>query len=134
MLYTDGNNKYEVEFDFSVMLEQIQLKNSARILHAEVFLSNEPTNIKCNHYEIYWTNKIEKDEFGAYQIISSSYEVLTLIVIPQYLDRTNNFKKNNMISGSLDIIECLYSVNVLQEPSEHYTMSYSDGDWNRPFE
>ena len=57
----------------------------------ELYLFNEP--IKWSHYEIYRANKIEKDEFGSYQIPSSSDEVLTLIVIPQYLERTDNFKK-----------------------------------------
>ena len=39
-----------------------------------------------------------------------------------------------MIFDNLDIIECWYTIKGIPKPSEHYTMDFSGGEWNRPFE
>ena len=92
VLYTDENNECKGIFeDLSLMLAHIELKNSARRLYEELCVSSEP--IKWNHYEIYRTNKIKNDDFVSCQIPLSSDEVLMLIVILQYLERTIILRK-----------------------------------------
>ena len=58
----------------------------------------------------------------------SSDENLTLNVVPKYLERIDNFKKNNLIFDNLDIIVCWYTINGILKPSEHCTMDFSDGE------
>lgn len=135
MLYTNEKNDYKVEFeDLSLLLTHVQLKNNAEEMYNKLLLSDHPISIKWNHYEISRTNRIDRDISGTYQIPALSDEVLTLIVIPQYFDRSENYKENNMIFDNLDMVECWYSINGIPKPSEHYKMEFTNGEWNRPFE
>lgn len=136
MLYTDNANpNYKVEIvDISLFLPYIKFKNSAEKIYAEQQLSADKIDIHWNQYEIYRVNTIHKDNSGVYYIPASSDEILRLFVVPQYLERSDNLKKNNMIFDNLDMIECWFTVNGISKPHEHYVMDFTKKEYNRLYE
>ena len=136
MLYTDvANPNYKVEFvELSLKLAHIKLKNSGRVNFDKLVASGKNIDIYWNNYDIYRINQIDKHNRGSYNIPASTDEILKLYVIPQYTDRTDNIKSNNMIFDNLDMIECWYSINGIPKLAEHYMMDFNNKEWNRLYE
>ncbi|GFY22432.1 uncharacterized protein TNCV_2176931 [Trichonephila clavipes] len=71
------------------------------------------------------------NEKGSYTIKATSDEVLSLYVIPQYTDRYENAKENNMLFDNLDMTECYRMINNIKVPTVSYMMDFEKEDYNR---
>lgn len=136
MIYTDAANPdYKVEIeDIALWVRYVDFKNGAEILYNELKLSNTDIEINWNQYEINRSSPINKYKSGSDSISATSDEVLRLFVIPQYFDRNENPKKNNMIFDNLDMIECWLMINRSPLPAERYTMDFGKKEYNRLYE
>ncbi|GBM47135.1 hypothetical protein AVEN_53956-1 [Araneus ventricosus] len=133
MVYTDEqakNYKVIVE-DLSLWLPYVRFKNSAAAKFNELRLSDKNVEINWNQHSIVKSNIFMKNSSGSYTIKATSDEVLSLYVIPQYTDRCENAKQNNMLFDNLDMIECHLMINNIKVPTVSYMMDFEKGDYNR---
>ncbi|KAF8769811.1 hypothetical protein HNY73_017420 [Argiope bruennichi] len=133
MVYTDELNKdYKVIVeDLSLWLPYVKFKNAAAAKFNELRLSDKNVEINWNQHSIVKSNIFMKNSSGCYTIKATSDEVLSLYVIPQYTDRYENVKQNNMLFDNLDMIECYLMINNIKVPTVSYMMDFERGDYNR---
>ena len=133
MVYTDEQNKdYRVTVeDLSLWLPYVRFKNSAARIFNELRLSDKNVEINWNQHSIVKSNIFLKNSSGSYTIKATSDEVLSLYVIPQYTDRYEKEKQNNMLFDNLDMIECYLMINNIKVPVVSYTMDFEKADYNR---
>lgn len=133
MLYTDEQNKdYKVVVeDLSLWLPYVRFKNSAAAKFSELRLSDKAVEINWNQHSIVKSNIFDKNSSGSYSIKATSDEVLSLYVIPQYTERYENEKHNNMLFDHLDMIECWLMINNVKVPTVSYMMDFKKRDYNR---
>lgn len=133
MLYTDEQNKnYKVVVeDLSLWLPYVRFKNSAAAKFHEIKLSDKPIEINWNQHSIVKSNIFYKNSSGSYNIKATSDELLSLYVIPQYTERNEDAKHNNMLFDHLDMIECWLMINNVKVPIVSYMMDFQKNDYSR---
>ncbi|GFW69154.1 uncharacterized protein TNCV_1819081 [Trichonephila clavipes] len=134
MVYTDENKDYKVVVeDLSLWLPYVRFKNSAATKFNELRLSDKNVEINWNQHSIVKSNIFLKNSSGSYTIKATSDEVLSLYVIPQYTDRYENAKENNMLFDNLDMTECYLMINNIKVPTVSYMMDFEKEDYNRMY-
>ncbi|GBM90913.1 hypothetical protein AVEN_46396-1 [Araneus ventricosus] len=133
MVYTDEQNKdYKVLVEYlSLWLPYVIFKNSAAAKFNELRLSDKNVEINWNQRSIVKSNIFMKNSNDFYTIKATSDEVLSLYVIPQFTDRYENAKQNNMLFDNLDMIEYCLMINNIKVPTVSYMMDFEKGDYNR---
>ncbi|GFY57416.1 uncharacterized protein TNIN_444311 [Trichonephila inaurata madagascariensis] len=124
MVYTDETNKvYKVTVeDLSLWLPYVRFKNSAAAKFNELRLSDKAVKINWNQHGVVKSNIFYKNSSGSYSLQATSEEVLSLYVIPQYTERYENAKHNNMLFDLLDMTECCLMINNVRVPTVSYMM------------
>lgn len=133
MLYTDEQNKdYKVLVDdLSLWLPYVRFKNAAAAKFNELRLSDKTVEINWNQHSIVKSNIFYKNSSGSYSIKATSDEVLSLYVVPQYIERDENANRNNMLFDHLDMTECWLMINNIKVPTVSYMMDFGKSDYNR---
>lgn len=134
MLYTDTlNPNYKIIISaFTLWLPIVELYPSIDAEFKSMALNSKPIEITwCSAVII--KGNTETTKGGSCHIRTTSDEVLSVSVIPQYIEKENNQNQNNMIFDNLDLIKCHMTCNNNQIPLEQYEMSFKDGelDYNR---
>lgn len=133
MLFTDEQNKtYKVVVeDLTLWLPYVRFKNSAAAKFNDLRLSDKSVEINWNQHTIVKSNIFDKNANGSYSLRATSDEVLSLYVIPQYTERYENAKHNNMLFDNLDMTECWLMINNVKVPTVSYMMDFEKKDYNR---
>ena len=132
MLYTNENRDYKVVVeDLTLWLPYVKFKNMADVKFNELRLSDKEIEINWNQHSIVKSNIFSKNSSGSYSLQATSDEVLSLYVIPQYTDKNENAKHNNMLFDHLDMSECWLMINNVKVPIVSYMMEFDKCDYNR---
>lgn len=133
MLYcNESNTDYKVLVeDLSLWLPYVRFKNSAAAKFNELRLSDKTLELNWNQHSIVKSNIFYKNASGSYSIKATSDEVLSLYVIPQYTDRHESMKHNNMLFDHLDMTECWLMINNIKVPTVSYMMDFEKKDYSR---
>lgn len=133
MLYTDAQNPdYQVTVEkISLWLPYVEFKPAVESKFQQ--LLNSAYDVTWRQPRIQPSTNQSADR-GAYSIPATSDEVYSLIVVPQYVDRRNDFKRNNMVFDHLDMKECWLMVNNVQVPLVRYTSDFQNKKYPRIYE
>ncbi|GFS49842.1 uncharacterized protein TNCV_4344831 [Trichonephila clavipes] len=105
---------------------------NANILYSNGYVQQKLRIVNDNGTAIAEDNVALSREWrcGSYTIKATSDEVLSLYVIPQYTDRYENAKENNMLFDNLDMTECYLMINNIKVPTVSYMMDFEKEDYN----
>lgn len=133
MVYTSEQNKnYKVIVqELSMWLPYVRFKNSAAAKFNELRLSDKTIELNWNQHSIVKSNIFNNISSGSYSIKATSDEVLSLYVVPQFTERYENERHNNMIFDNLDMTECWLMINNIKVPTVSYMMDFTNKDYNR---
>lgn len=133
MLYTNQNEEYKAIVEsMSLKLPYVRFKNEANVIFNQEML-NERIEIKWNQHKLILSNTIPNHSSGSYAIPSTSDEVLSLFVVPQYSERNENYKKNNLIFDNLDMKQCWLNVNGTKYPTDTYHMDFNSNEYEEVY-
>ncbi|GFQ77333.1 uncharacterized protein TNCT_399711 [Trichonephila clavata] len=129
MIYTDvANPDYKVKItNVSLWLSHIKLNPEAQAKYLK-FALNPDLN-----QTIEWTaprmreSNALNDINGTVHVKTTTDEIISIYVIPQYLDRENTADKNNMVFDHLDLTRCYIRVNDTMFPMLDCGVSFKEG-------
>ncbi|GIY65915.1 uncharacterized protein CDAR_317371 [Caerostris darwini] len=112
MLYTNVNNKvYKVSIpNITLLLPHVRLNPEVSVKYLTFLESNEDL-------EIEWIAPILResdslgDSSGTIPVKLLADDIVSILVIPQYVERENNENQNNMVFDNLDLTSCSITIN-----------------------
>ncbi|GIY01007.1 uncharacterized protein CDAR_46341 [Caerostris darwini] len=112
MLYTNVNNKvYKVSIpNITLWLPHVRLNPEVSVKYLAFLESNEDL-------EIEWVAPILResdslsDSSGTIPVKLLADDIVSILVIPQYVERENNENQNNMVLDNLDLTSCSITIN-----------------------
>ncbi|GIY77723.1 uncharacterized protein CDAR_13991 [Caerostris darwini] len=135
MIITDDINadfKAIVE-KISLSLPYVQFKNKANLKSVELKVLNSYIDIYWDHYRIEKSGVNLKVKYGSYKLSTEWDEVSAMYIIPQYIDRNDDYTKNNLIFDNLGMIEYWITANGQDYPEYHYKVNFPNKDYNNAY-
>ncbi|GIY37103.1 uncharacterized protein CEXT_326981 [Caerostris extrusa] len=131
MLYTNVNNKvYKVSIpNITLWLPHVRLNPEVSVKYLAFLESNEDL-------EIEWVAPILResdslgDSSGTIPVKLLADDIVSILVIPQYVERENNENQNNMVFDNLDLTSCSITINDIRYPKDGYKLSFKEGEIN----
>ncbi|GFT56873.1 uncharacterized protein TNCV_2522611 [Trichonephila clavipes] len=130
MIYTDVDNPdYKVKItNVSLWLPHIKLNPEAQAKYLKFALNPDSSQtIEWTAPRLRETNALN-DINGTVHVKTTTDEIISIFVIPQYLDRENTADKNNMVFDHLDLTRCYIRVNDTMFPMLDYGVSFKEGE------
>ncbi|GFU28969.1 uncharacterized protein TNCV_470891 [Trichonephila clavipes] len=130
MIYTDVDNPdYKVKItNVSLLLPHIKLNPEAQAKYLKFALNPDSSQtIEWTAPRLRETNALN-DINGTVHVKTTTDEIISIFVIPQYLDRENTADKNNMVFDPLDLTRCYIRVNDTMFPMLDYGVSFKEGE------
>ncbi|GIX90852.1 uncharacterized protein CDAR_551961 [Caerostris darwini] len=131
ILYTNVNNKvYKVRIpNITLWLPHVRLNPEVSVKYLAFLESNEDL-------EIEWVAPILResdslgDSSGTIPVKLLADDIVSILVIPQYVERENNENQNNMVFDNLDLTSCSITINDIRYPKDGYKLSFKEGEIN----
>ncbi|GIY03565.1 uncharacterized protein CDAR_554241 [Caerostris darwini] len=131
MLYTNVNNKvYKVSIpNITLWLPHVRLNPEVSVKYLAFLESNKDL-------EIEWVTPILResdslgDSSGTIPVKLLADDIVSILVIPQCVERENNENQNNMVFDNLDLTSCSITVNDIRYPKDGYKLSFKEGEIN----
>ncbi|GBO10194.1 hypothetical protein AVEN_183307-1 [Araneus ventricosus] len=134
LITNEVNPDFRVEVEnISLLLPYVQFRNDARIRFEELKTLKSYIDIYWDHFRINVTNTQLKVSNGSWPIPTEWDEVSAVYIVPQYLERADDYKKNNLIFDNLNIIEYWITVNGQDYPEKHYKVDFPKKAYNHSY-